>query len=215
MNIKIISLNLGKPEALKDYHEKPFKSAIKKAPSNAEVFLSKTGLKGDTSHEAFHGGANRAVHVFCHDNYAFYNDKAGFELPVPAFGENLTVAGYHESVANVGDILKLGEALVQVSQPTERCAKIGQSLGLPKMLKWIHEELRTGYYLSVLEEGMISQESNLQLQETGPAYLNVAVLNRLLFKELDRAELDRALSSPLPSEQWKERAEELYQRAGL
>ena len=215
MNIKIISLNLGKPQQLTDYKNQPFMSAIRKGPTDNEVFLSKSGLSGDTSHEDFHGGTSRAVHVFCHDNYAFYNDKAGFELRVPAFGENLTVAGYDEQNANVGDILSIGEAIVQVSQPTERCGKIGQSLGLPKMLKWIHQEQRTGFYFRVLEEGNISAAATLQRIEQGPARLNVAALNQLLFKQLNRAELDGVLQSALLSPEWKQRAEILYKRAGL
>ncbi|MBT8116124.1 MAG: MOSC domain-containing protein [Arenicella sp.] len=215
MKYKIVSLNIGRSEALRDYHQQSFSSAIRKIPISAAVLLSKNGLSGDYSHEPFHGGKQRALHVFCHENYAFYNDKAGYQLPIPAFGENLTVAGYDESIANVGDVLRIGEAVVQVSHPTERCAKIGKSLGLPKMLKWVHEELRTGYYFRVLEEGKISIASNLELLETGPAHLNVAALNRLLFKQPDRAEMDRVLLSPLLSPQWKTRARELYQRTGL
>ncbi|NND83281.1 MAG: MOSC domain-containing protein [Gammaproteobacteria bacterium] len=210
----IVCLSTGRPQQLRDYHDEPFVSAIRRTPVAETLWLSSSGLAGDqVALTDVHGGPNRALHLFCHDNYAFFNYKAGFDLPVPAFGENLTVSGYDEQCANVGDVLRLGEALIQVAHPTERCGKIGQSLGLPKMLKWIHEELYTGFYCRVLQEGMVAHDSIISLEEQGPALLNVARLNRLLFKEPDRAALDTVLCEDLLSAEWKQRAKELYARA--
>lgn len=213
--MKIVCLNIGQPESLLDYNSQQFDSAIKKQPVTESLWLSRNGLQGDQVAAEVHGGPSRAMHVFCSDNYAFYNAKAGFDLPVPAFGENLTLSDYDEAAANVGDVLQIGEAVIQVSQPTERCAKIGQSLGLPQMLKWIHEELRTGFYVRVLQEGKVRHDDDIDLRERGPSTLNVAALNRLLFKELNRPRLAEITRNPLLSPEWKARAELLYARAGL
>jgi MOSC domain-containing protein YiiM len=94
--------------------------------------------------------------VFATESYRIFERRAGRSLPVPSFGENLTVSGYDERVACVGDILRVGGALVQVSMPTEHCNKPGRLVGAPQLLKWILETLRTGFYLRVLEPGAIA-----------------------------------------------------------
>lgn len=213
--MRIISLNLGNPEPIRDKQGKVFSSAIQKKPCQEAIFLSKTGLKGDSSFEDCHGGENMALHMFCYENYTFFEEKAGFSLPIPAFGENITISAYSEKEARVGDILKIGSARIQVAQPTERCATIGRSLGLPKMLKWIHEKLMTGFYLRVLEEGEIQQSNSIQLEERGEESLSIARLNDLIFAEKNRCELDRVCSSKILNEEWKKRAYLLYDRVGM
>ncbi len=213
--MRIISLNLGNPKHLTDKQGKVFTSAIQKKPSQEIIFLSKTGLKGDSSFEDCHGGESMALHMFCYENYAFFEEKAGFAIPIPAFGENITISGYSEKEARVGDIFKIGSARIQIAQPTERCATIGRNLRLPKMLKWIHEKLMTGFYLRVLEEGEIRQSNPIELEERGEESLNIARLNGLIFTEKNRSELDRVCSSAVLNEEWKKRAYLLYERAGM
>lgn len=202
--MKIISLNIGQPETLTDYHGKSFTSCVRKKPIDKEVKISFNGLVGDSVVDTSnHGGPHRAVHIFSVEHYTFFNNKNGLALPVPAFGENITIQGYTEHDANVGDILKLGEAIIQISQPTERCSTMGKALHQPKLLKWIHEKLMTGFYARVLQPGIFSKNSPIELVEKGPTELNINHLNKLLFegkKDLDR--LNRACEFEVLSPHW-------------
>ena len=40
--------------------------------------------------------------------------------------ENLTLSGYGEEEARAGDVLRVGGAVLRVTQPTERCGTIGR-----------------------------------------------------------------------------------------
>jgi len=181
--MKIISINLGQAEILTDNHGKSFTSCVRKKPTVAEVAVGFNGLAGDSVADTLHhGGVHRALHLFCFEHYPFFNAKNGAPLPIPSFGENITLQGYVEQQANVGDILKIGSAVVQVSQPTERCSTMGKALHQPKLLKWIHEKMMSGFYLRVLTEGTFSKISSIEVIEKGPDELNIDALNQLLFK---------------------------------
>lgn len=213
--MEIVSLNIGQPENLFDSNNESYISGVRKTPTSESIDLKYDGLVGDSSYEECHGTNNMSLHIFSFEHYDFFNQKIDFKLPIPAFGENLTVKGMLEAEMNVGDILEIGSATVQVSQPTERCKTLGKSLGLPKMLKWIHEEMMTGFYVRVLNEGTISSSANIKLVDRGPDHLNLAKLNHLLFKDLNRSQLELVLESPLLSTDWKERAKVLYSRSGI
>ena len=115
----------------------------------------------------------------------------------------------------MGDIWQLGNAKVQVSMPTERCSTIGRRLHLPAMLKWIHEEMMTGYYLRVLAAGTVNVASSITLLERPHSDWSIDRLNQLLFNQRNRQVMAQACALTELSEEWKQRAWQLYDRAGV
>lgn len=212
--MKIISLNIGQPETLTDYHGKSFSSCVRKKPTENEINITINGFDGDSVVDTKnHGGPHRAVHIFSEEHYAFFNNKNGSPLPVPAFGENITLQGYNEHDAHVGDILKVGDVILQISQPTERCSTMGKALHQVKLLKWIHEQLMTGFYARVLQPGKISKNSTIELIEKGPAELNINYLNKLLFKDKkDLGRLNRVCEFEVLSPHWIKSARKQFGR---
>jgi len=210
--MKIHQLNIGHPKLHRDYNNKEFYSAVAKEPTLEPVWLSYTGLNGDSSYEDCHGGHNMALHLYCLEHYAFFNQRAAAPLPVPTFGENLTVIGLLEKDVRVGDIYQVGEATIQISQPTERCGTMGKRIGEPKLLKWIHEEMMTGYYARVLTEGFIAQNSVITLVERGKEHMTIARLNHLLFKQPNQSEMEQCWQENTLSSEWIDRAKQLYSR---
>jgi len=211
--MKIHQLNIGHPKLHRDYNNKEFYSAVAKEPTYMPVWLSYTGLSGDSSYEDCHGGANMALHLFCYEHYNYFNERAASPLPVSAFGENLTVRGMLETDVRVGDVYQIGDACIQVSQPTERCGTMGKRIGEPKLLKWIHEHMMTGYYARVLKEGHISHDSQITILERGDTHISIAHLNHLLFKAPNITEMERCWEDKTLSIEWIERAKHLYSRA--
>lgn len=52
-----------------------------------------------------------------------------------------------------GDVFKLDEAVVQVSQPRQPCVKLAKKFGVKDMVLEVQQTGYTGFYFRVLEEG--------------------------------------------------------------
>ena len=53
------------------------------------------------------------------------------KLPWGMFGENFTSAGLFESELNIGDKLRVGSAVMMVTEPRMPCYKLGIKFGRP------------------------------------------------------------------------------------
>ncbi|GGE54615.1 molybdenum cofactor sulfurase [Streptosporangium jomthongense] len=134
------------------------------------AYLNANGLsddqQGDKTH---HGGPEKALHHFASDHY----EQLRKALPEPAagrcqpgaFGENLVTEGLTETDVCVGDIFKLGEAIVQVSQPRQPCWRLNLRFGIPDMSRRLQSSLRTGWYYRVLQPGIVHRGDILTLEQ--------------------------------------------------
>ncbi|SFE84688.1 MOSC domain-containing protein YiiM [Bacillus sp. OV194] len=188
MEGSIIALNTGKADVL-SWQGKDISSAINKEPSRGPLFLSNLQFEGDIQADTVHhGGPDKAVCVYSHDHYAYWEKGLGISLDVPSFGENLTVEGLTEKEVFIGDIFRLGEALVQVSQPRQPCFKVAAKLKQPLMVKYIQDTSFSGYYLRVLEEGTVSPGDKLVIEEKHRAGISVEFVNRMTYIDKENRE---------------------------
>lgn len=97
------------------------------------------------------------------------------------FGENLTIKDMNDTQIMVGDIYKIGEALVQVTQPREPCFKFGVKFESQNIIKQFVDYGYPGTYVKVLEEGLVSNNDNVKLVERLKKSLSVAQLYNLIF----------------------------------
>lgn len=204
-SIRLVGLHTGMPRHLGSRPDgEPFISSIGRTPVTGPVMLTVAGFEGDACQYRGHHGANMAVNVFCDEHYAWFEEQAGRPMPRPAFGENLTLGGYTEEDARIGDRLRLGQALVEVTQPREPCSNVAMFNGLPRIVKWMAQSGRTGFYLRVLEPGPVAPNAQLALVERGDAQWTVARLNRAMFgAELDiEATYAQLALHPRLSENW-------------
>jgi MOSC domain-containing protein YiiM len=190
-----------------------FTSGIRKQPQLGPVSVGRDGIEGDAQHLDVHGGLDREIHAFCREHYTHFEAIHGRPLPVPLVGENLTLRGYSDADARVGDVLRIGTTRLQVTMPTERCANPGRVHAVPKLLKWMIESLRTGFYLRVLEPGEIIPGDALVLEQQGDARWTIEALSRAMYQQTDDAALAAALRAvPELAPAWKERFEVLHER---
>lgn len=113
------------------------------------------------------------------------------------FGENLTVEGLDESEIRIGDIYKIGNAVVQVSQPREPCYKLGVRFGNAKILKEFIDHGYSGTYVRILEEGQVKNGDALSLLEKSKNTLTVKeCFHIILAKEKDPILLQKAIDNP-------------------
>lgn len=135
-------------------------SAIDKLPRQGPVWLGPTGFEGDQQADTEnHGGPEMAVLHYAAEHY----DKWAVEFPdlsgtlqPGGFGENLVSRGIDETGVCIGDRVRIGDVLVQVSQPRGPCYKLDIRFGEPTMARRAEETGRTGWYYRVLEPGAIT-----------------------------------------------------------
>jgi MOSC domain-containing protein YiiM len=132
MGASVVSgLYVGRVETFIAGDDKPMTSGIRKRPVTS-VEVGSAGIAGDASKEVDHHTPDKAIHIFSLEHYAPISARLGVELPRPTFGENISMTNVIEDAVCVGDLIRVGTAVLRVTQPTERCKTIGRSLRHPK-----------------------------------------------------------------------------------
>ncbi len=179
---RLLSLNVGMPRQLGMKPDgTPFISSIARQPVDRAIRLGRGGFEGDACNWSGHHGEAMAVNVFPIEYYATFEELGGKPLPRPAFGENLTLSGYPDMEARVGDVVRLGSALLQVSQPREPCGNLVRFLELPRIARWMEERRETGFYFRVLEPGVVAPDSTMRIDDRGHSGWTIAALSGLMF----------------------------------
>ncbi|MGR7922718.1 MOSC domain-containing protein [Zobellella denitrificans] len=165
-----VTILAGRPKMLNARIE----SAIDKQPVERPQHCGFSGLSDDAQVSTrYHGGPERALHYYPREHYDFWRSwfqGMGLTQALPllgpgAFGENLSGVGLLESEACIGDICRLGGALVQISQPRSPCYKLNARFGYDFFSVLVQANGRAGWLLRVLEEGEVMPESALTLLE--------------------------------------------------
>lgn len=142
-------------------------SGIAKTPAGRPLVLGAEGLEGDEQADRrVHGGVEKALHQYPLDHYATWRLELGQLPPLRApggFGENISTSGLTEATVAVGDIFRLGSALIQVSQGRQPCWKLNRRFDVLDMARRVQQTGRTGWYYRVLEPGVVASTDQLDL----------------------------------------------------
>lgn len=184
------------------------KSAIVKAPAPGPWRIGKTGLEGDAQADLkHHGGPEKALHHYAFDHYASWRAEIGDSAPLAApgaFGENFSTSGWTEETVCLGDVIRFGSALLQVSQGRQPCFKLNLRFGLRDMAARVQRSGRTGWYYRVLEEGVARDGDALALIERPCPDWPLARLSGLLYRDTrDREGLAAMAALPQLAEGWR------------
>jgi MOSC domain-containing protein YiiM len=205
--MKILSINVGLPKTLL-IDGKPTQTAIFKQPIAGAVKVTKLNLQGDQQADlSVHGGPDKAVYVYSSANILYWRRHLQREdLGPGSFGENLTVEELLDEEVAIGDELEAGTARFQVAQPRLPCFKLAAKLRLPDFPKVFLESGRTGFYLRVLKEGLVSAGDPIRrIEARDPRRVTVADFTKL-YRDHDAPGdlLARALSLDALPEGWKD-----------
>ncbi|WP_426448915.1 MOSC domain-containing protein [Paenibacillus sp. S-38] len=204
MKAEVISLNTGLPESL-PYRGREVSTGIRKHPVRERIPLLRKGFAGDGQADlVHHGGPDKAVCVYPSEHYAFWAKKLDQPLGCGAFGENLTLHGLQEASVCIGDIFRLGTALVQISQPRQPCFKLSVRYSRPDLPLLMQESGFTGWYFRVLEEGSVQAPCLVELAERPSPGWTVSEANRIMHR--DTADLNgtaELLAVPALSAGWR------------
>jgi MOSC domain-containing protein YiiM len=163
----LAGIQVGMPRTYPLDGARPWRSGYGKAPVRGPVRAGRQNLDGDGQADLkHHGGRDMAVLAYPEEHYANWRSELRWpDVPYGAFGENFTVVGVTENDACIGDVWRAGSALFQISQPRKPCRNISRFWRRPALLGLVQRTGRYGFYLRVLEEGVVEAGQNVELVE--------------------------------------------------
>src|SRR6266849_8207726 len=187
--MKLLSVNVSLPKDI-TYLGKTIKTGIFKEPVQGRVMLRTLNLEGDGQADlTVHGGPTQAVYVYPSEHYAYWQYTLGrADFFFGQFGENFTVEVMSEDTVHIGDVFRVGSSLVQVTQPRVPCYKLATKMDLPQFPKLFLASKRTGFYLSVLEEGDVGAGDAIERINADPEGITVQEIVHLRYFDQDNLE---------------------------
>jgi MOSC domain-containing protein YiiM len=198
-------VNVAMPRSV-TYGDRTFNTGILKMPVTGRVRLGRLNLEGDGQADLKnHGGPDRALHLYPAEHYDYWRTTLRMpELAPGAFGENLTAGGVTEQTVHVGDVFRVGTAVVQITQPRIPCYKLDLRFGRADLQKLYLTSGRIGYHLRVLEEGDIGAGDAIERTRVDPAGITVAEMSEILHvRTNDLAAARRALTVEALAPVWR------------
>lgn len=210
LSLPLASVRVGQPQTLGPTDSEPaprlWTSAIRKAEITGPVWLDTLNLAGDLqADQKNHGGPDQALCVYPGTHYSYWSQQLGHPMLPGSFGENLTLAGdATEHDVCLGDIFRLGEAVVQVSQPRSPCYKLGLRWQTPLLPKWLQDSGRTGWYMRVVQPGHVAPTDILKLLERPYPAWPLALVNSVKYEQRENLTLAaELLACPALGGQWR------------
>ncbi|MEO3759662.1 MOSC and FAD-binding oxidoreductase domain-containing protein [Mycobacterium sp. B14F4] len=202
---RLMSVNVGLPKDVAWQGRTVFTGAWK-APVDGPRMVRRLNVDGDGQGDlGGHGGEQRAVLVYQLDSYRYWAREFGRDDLQPGhFGENFTVDGLADDEVCIGDRYRIGGAVFEVTQPRVTCYRVGLRLDEPRMAALLVSHRRPGFYLRVIEEGLVEAGQVITKTSDGPERVTVADIDALLYLPgHPRDALRRALRIDALSPGWK------------
>jgi MOSC domain-containing protein YiiM len=162
----VVSVQVGKVAPL---GSEAVPSGFVKRTVSGPVMANPLGLSGDAQADRrVHGGPDKAVYCYPFEHYARWREATPQHetlLAPGGFGENLTLVGHTEDEVAIGDVFRIGDAIVQVTQPRQPCFKLALRFGDPRMVRAMVRSGLCGWYLRVRSPGLVAANSVVTLLE--------------------------------------------------
>lgn len=214
--IQLLSIQVGLPQSYTGQTEigpadNGWTTAFAKQAVSGPVRVGKNNVDGDgQASTKTHGGVEKAVCVYPWEHYDYWQRCLTLpKLVYGAFAENFTTQGLLETEVCIGDTFACGEAIVQVSQPRPPCWRLSRWWGVKDLAYRMEQTGRTGWYLRVLQEGIVELGAHMELVERNFPEWTVARAHELMYKpeaEVDqiKAQIKALMDCRLLSESWRD-----------
>src|SRR5690349_18765442 len=164
------------------YKDTTWPTAIYKQPLAGPVKVDRYGIVGD-EHTGDGPNLDRAVcfHPLAH--YRFWQAYFRRDIPIGFFGENLTLDGLVDEDVCIGDIIRCGSVVFEISEPRTPCFKQARKLGVPDFVKLILQAGKPGFLGRVLQPGSITTGDAFELIERPCPEANLVFVNRAMYAD--------------------------------
>ncbi len=165
--MKVISANIGHEKEVM-WQGEPVKTGIFKEPVD-HITIRRFFVEGDNvSDLTVHGGENKSVYGYASEHYPFWRKEyPAMNMSWGMFGENITTEGLFENELIIGSVYRVGTALLQVTEPRLPCYKLAAKFGTVDIINRFMKSRKSGFYFTVLEEGVVKASDPIVLVETG------------------------------------------------
>ncbi|BBE71815.1 MOSC domain-containing protein [Oharaeibacter diazotrophicus] len=205
--VRLDALLAGAPALLADGRTP---SAMGKTPvEGAAAEVGPEGLTIDAQADrSVHGGLDKALLHYARDHYATWLAEGHGDpdrlAAAGAFGENLSSTGVTEADVHVGDVVRIGAVLLQVSQGRQPCFKLNLFHGRTDMSHAVQKTGRTGWYYRVLEGGRIAVGDTIALVDRPHPDWSLSRAQGVLWnRTIDRPALADLAALPELADSWK------------
>lgn len=208
MKDQITALFKGIPKPLK--HAPSINSSILKASADS-LTVNFDGILGDeVSNKIHHGGENRVLHHYNIKNYlklkTYFPNLSDIEGTI---GENISSANLDESNVCIGDIYRIGEVIVQVTEPRKPCWTIDAHYQTKGIARFIQEQAITGWFYKVLRPGLITLDDSISLEKRINQKISIKFCIDTLLINHNKSDLELLANTNELSLNWKNPAREI------
>jgi MOSC domain-containing protein YiiM len=165
--MNVVSTNIGRPKEVL-WQGALVMTGIYKEPVDS-IRIKRFFVEGDTVADLdVHGGEWKAVYGYPSEHYEFWRGEfPQMSMPWGMFGENITTEGMVESELAIDDVYRIGTALLQVTEPRMPCYKLAMKFGRQDIIRRFMKSRRSGFYFTVLEEGVVRPGDRIALEHAG------------------------------------------------
>jgi ferredoxin-NADP reductase/MOSC domain-containing protein YiiM/ferredoxin len=202
---RLLSVNVGLPKDIA-WQGRTVHTGIWKEPVPGPRMVRRLNVDGDGQGDLLgHGGVNRAVFVYQIDSYRYWEKYLKRDdFSYGQFGENFTIEGLPDDEVCIGDRYRIGDAILEVSQPRVTCYRLGVRMNEPQMPTLVVSHHRPGFYLRVIDEGEVQAGDAIEKVADAQDSMTVADIDGLLYlPDRSRRALSRAVAIPALSEGWQ------------
>jgi MOSC domain-containing protein YiiM len=193
--MRVATIATGGPRTV-CWNGKEIVTSIFKTPVSGPIWARRHNLDGDRQSDLqVHGGEFKAVYAYAAEHYDWWRARLGRELEAANFGENLTIGALDEPSVCIGDVIRIGDAELEATEPRLPCFKLGIRFGDPGMVKAFSDARRWGLYFRVAQEGRIAVGDAITFVRRDPLRLPVYEIARVRVFDRDDAETMRRLAA--------------------
>lgn len=195
--MKLLSVNVGTEKSLQN-KERVEITGIHKIPVQGGVQITALGIPGDfIGSPKHHGGTDQALYIYGEADYQWWQRELGKRLDPGIFGENLTIDGVESAAVHVGDLLYIGDVVLQVTAPRIPCGTFASHMQDPQWVKKFRAAERPGFYCRVLQTGSIAAGNEVRLEKFAGETISIVEVYRDHYEKRGEDLLRRQLQAPI------------------
>ena len=174
-------------------------TGIYKLPVPDPVEITPLGIAADFIADAEnHGGPDQAIYIYGAKDYAWWSETLQQKLLPGTFGDNLTISDLESASFTIGDRLRMGSAVLEVTSPRTPCSTLARRMGDLKFAEKFRRAERPGLYCRVLQPGVVQTGDAVAVEGTvGPAVGVLEFFREHYAHPKDEATLRRFLTAPI------------------
>ncbi len=208
--MQLLSVNVGEERSIQNAKSSG-RSGIFKQPVEGSVRVTYSGLAGDRIYDTEnHGGVDQAVYLYDEPDYEWWSGELGRDFAPGTFGENLTISELESAEARIGDRLRVGSAVLEVTAPRIPCVTLAARMGDPSFVKRFREAERPGLYCRVIQEGEVRASDVVSYEPYQSATVEAIEVFRDFFDpDPSEENIRRYLAAPIAVRAYAEKEQQL------